>query len=161
MLQGQTHSVRFFRSFSSLGTQRAHFPKLQTLNHGNTLVQLLHCPTLSSCQLTQLLPPLHSCFCRNENRAARSGIIGDFRASLREFLDPVVNRLRDKHFPPQEGNISLWISYAKIPFVHKNHTVEHCFSVVHPSSTVAILTAEPASEHAHARLLPRIYFIKK
>jgi hypothetical protein len=27
--------------------------------------------------------------------------------------------LRDRHFPPNTGNISLWISFALSPFVHK------------------------------------------
>jgi hypothetical protein len=56
MLQGETHSVYFSRSFSSLGTHHAHtfwnfnHTLCCILNHGNTLVQLLHCLLLSSCE---------------------------------------------------------------------------------------------------------------
>jgi hypothetical protein len=28
--------------------------------------------------------------------------------------------LRDKHFPPWTGNISLWISFVFSPFAHKS-----------------------------------------
>jgi hypothetical protein len=46
------------------------------------------------------------------------------------------------------------------PFAHKKkkkeRTTELCSSVVHTSSSVAILTSKPASEHAHARMLPRL-----
>jgi hypothetical protein len=51
--------------------------------------------------------------------------------------------LRDKHFPPQTGNVSLWISSALSLFAHeKRPTKERCSSVEHPWSTVAILTTE-------------------
>jgi hypothetical protein len=111
------------------------------LNHGNTLVQLLHLPiiillsakpwehpgavaTLSVVILlsakpwahpgavatlayhyppvssNQLFHPLHSRFCRNLNWATWSGGIScDFRTSLREFLDPVVNRFTRQTLP--------------------------------------------------------------
>jgi hypothetical protein len=67
------------------------------LNHGNTLVQLLHCRFLpvSSNQLFHLL---HSCCC-NLSRATWSGIICDFRTPLREFFDPVVNRFTRQTLP--------------------------------------------------------------
>jgi hypothetical protein len=42
------------------------------------------------------------------------------------------------------------------PFAHKKETTGRCSSVVNPLSTVAILTIQPTSEYAHARLLPRL-----
>jgi hypothetical protein len=66
MLQGQIHSVHliFSRSFSSVGTHRAILSETSNdhalccmLNPGNTLMQLLHCLSLSSCQLESTLPP--------------------------------------------------------------------------------------------------------
>jgi hypothetical protein len=56
---------------------------------------------------------------------------------------PTVNR---KHL---FMNIFLLSSFA-----HKNLATERFYSVVHSSSMVTILTTEPVSEHAHARLLP-------
>jgi hypothetical protein len=70
-----------------------------------------------------------------------SGIICYFRTSLREFLDPVVNRFTRQTLPTVNRNISLWISYTLSPFAHKKRTTERCSSVVH-SSTVAILTTK-------------------
>jgi hypothetical protein len=53
-------------------------------------------PPLSS---NQLFHPPHSGFCRNLNRSTSSGIICDFRTSLREFLDSVVNRFTRQTLP--------------------------------------------------------------
>jgi hypothetical protein len=50
------------------------------VNHGNTLVQLLHCLSLS-----------YSSTCHKLNRATWSGITCDFRTSLRDFLNTVMN----------------------------------------------------------------------
>jgi hypothetical protein len=41
-------------------------------------------------------------------------------------------------------------------FAHKKSTPERCSSVVCSPSTVAILLLKAASEHARARLLPRL-----
>jgi hypothetical protein len=60
--------------------------------------------------------------------------------SLPRFSHQLWTALRDKHFPPQTGNISLWISFTLSHFAHKNALTERCSSVVHSSSTVAILT---------------------
>jgi hypothetical protein len=67
-----------------------------------------------------------------------SGIICDFRTSLREFLDPIVNYFKWQKFP----TVNRWISFALSPFAYKKSTTEHCSSIVHSSSTVVILTAE-------------------
>jgi hypothetical protein len=64
-----------------------------------TLVQLLHRLSLSSFSLNQLFHLLHSCFCCNLNRATWSGIICDFRMSLREFLHLDVNRFTRQTLP--------------------------------------------------------------
>jgi hypothetical protein len=45
-------------------------------------------PPVSS---NQVFHPLHSCFCNNLYAATWSGIISDFRTSLRIFFDPAVN----------------------------------------------------------------------
>jgi hypothetical protein len=77
---------------------------------------------------------------------------------LREFLDPVVNRFARQTFPAIK-NISLLISFALSPFAYKKRTRERCSSVVHSSSTVAILTNETASEHAHVQRLVSVFKI--
>jgi hypothetical protein len=71
-IKGQTH----LSIFSSLRTHRAHIFR-------NCIAILLSARINSSNHC--------SCFCRNLNRAACSDIIRDFRTSLREFRDPVVN----------------------------------------------------------------------
>jgi hypothetical protein len=77
MLQGQTHSVQliFSRSFSSLGTHRAHTSETSNdhalccvLNHGHTLAQWLHCLSLSSCQLESTFAPSLQLFLTQSQR---------------------------------------------------------------------------------------------
>jgi hypothetical protein len=62
--------------------------------------------------------------------------------------------LRDKHFSAWPGNISLWISFALSPLVHKKCATETCSSVVHPQARSPFLLLKPASQHA--RLIPRL-----
>jgi hypothetical protein len=65
MVQGEAHSVHFLTDPSVFWapTMRTIFQASNDhalccmLNHGNTLVQLLHCLSLSSCQLESALPP--------------------------------------------------------------------------------------------------------
>jgi hypothetical protein len=47
--------------------------------------------------------------------------------------------LRHKHFPPQTGNISLWIPFALSSFAHEKRRKERRYSVVYSSSPVGIL----------------------
>jgi hypothetical protein len=42
-----------------------------------------------------------------------------FERPWENFLTQLCTALRDRHFPPSTGNISLWISFALCPFVHK------------------------------------------
>jgi hypothetical protein len=69
------------------------------LNHGTTVVQLLHCLSLSSCQLQSTLPSAAQLVLSQFNRATSSGIIYDFRKSLREFLDPLLNYFTRQTLP--------------------------------------------------------------
>jgi hypothetical protein len=58
--KGRLIGFNFSQSFSSVGTlsKTSNDHALYgMLNHGNTLVQLLHCIALSSCQLESTLPP--------------------------------------------------------------------------------------------------------
>jgi hypothetical protein len=63
-------------------------------------------------------------------------------AKILQRLSTQLWTLRDKHFPPQTGNISLWISFVLSSFTHINRTTERCSSVAQARSTVAILTTE-------------------
>jgi hypothetical protein len=96
----------FSRSVSSLATHRAHtfwnFKRLYIMLYAKRwehLVQLLHCLSLSSCQFERLFHPLHSWFCRSPNRSTRSGIICEFRTSLREYLHPVMKLFTQQTLP--------------------------------------------------------------
>jgi hypothetical protein len=67
----------------------------------------------------------------------------DFRTSLREFLDPVVNRFTQQTLSAVNRKYSLWISFAFSSFAQKKkHTTELCSSVVYSSRTVAISNTE-------------------
>jgi hypothetical protein len=66
MVQGQTHSFNFFylsvlrtptmRTLSETSNDHA-LRFTRTRNHGNTLVHLLHCLSLSACQFESTFPP--------------------------------------------------------------------------------------------------------
>jgi hypothetical protein len=85
-----------------------------------------------------------------------SGIICDIRTSLVECIDLVENRftrqtlltVNRKHFCMN----MLCIEF----FCPQNGTTECCSSVVHPQARSLFWLLTPASEHAHARLLPRL-----
>jgi hypothetical protein len=79
------------------------------------------------------------------------------RRSWENFSTQLWAALRDKHFPPQTENISFLISFALSPFAHKK--------VAHQNAALRWYTRQsrppfwllkPASEHAHARLPPRL-----
>jgi hypothetical protein len=60
--------------------------------------------------------------------------------------------LLDKHYAPQTGNISLWISFALSPFTQKKKT--HNRTLLFGSTPLKHgRHFDPDSEYAHARLL--------
>jgi hypothetical protein len=59
-----------------------------------------------------------------------------------------------KHFPSYTGNISTWISFALNPSSHKKDTQQNSEYTHETRSPFWLL--KPASDHAHARLLPRL-----
>jgi hypothetical protein len=87
----------------------------------------------------QLLHLLHSCSCRNLNRPNWSVINLDFRTSLRECLDPVVNRCTRQTLLSVIGQHF----FTNILYIQscpqERRITARCSSVVY-SSTVAILT---------------------
>jgi hypothetical protein len=131
------HQLISSRSFSSVGSHHAH-PfrnfKLSCImlyakpwEHPSAVATLSYrYPAVS---LNQLFHPLHSCFCHSLNRATWSGLIWDFRTSLREFLDPVVNRFTRQTHPTVNRKHFLWIFSGLNSFVLKN-TTERCTSVI-------------------------------
>jgi hypothetical protein len=74
-----------------------------------------------------------------------SGIICDFQTSLREFLDPVVNRFTRQTLPTiNRKNLFINILCTGF-FAYKKNAIKRCFSVVYPSSTVSILSTETSN----------------
>jgi hypothetical protein len=94
---------------------------------------------ISSTNIDTLVPSLCQCVETSSIKIFSDCCLSHFHASVSTQLWTV---LRDKHFPPQIWNISLWISVALSHFAHKKRTRERCFSVVHSSSMVAVLTTE-------------------
>jgi hypothetical protein len=68
------------------------------------------------------------------------------------FLNAVLKRFTRQTLPTVNRKHFFMNVFALSYFAHK----KCCFSVGCSSSMVAILTTKPASEHAHARLLPRL-----
>jgi hypothetical protein len=65
--------------------------------NGNTLVQLLHCLSLSSCQLESTPPPTAQLL---QSQSQQGDLVGHhlwLSTSLSEFFDPAVNHFTHKH----------------------------------------------------------------
>jgi hypothetical protein len=72
-----------------------------------------------------------------------SCIICDFRTSLTEFLDPVVNRFMRQTLPTvNRKHFFMNILCIKSFCSQRKRTTEHCSSVIYFSNTVAILITE-------------------
>jgi hypothetical protein len=155
----------FSRYFSSLGTHCEHtfrnfkwssiMPCAKPWEHPTTVATL---STVSPVSPNQLFHLLHSCFCRNLNRATWSCIICDFQTSLREFLGPVENRLMPQTLPTVSRKhffMNILCTESFCP-QKKNSTTECCSSMVHPQAWLPFWLLKPASEHVHVRLLPRL-----
>jgi hypothetical protein len=126
------------------------------LHHGNTLVQLLHCLLYPPVSSNQHFHPLHSCFCRNLNRATRSGIVCDFPKFLREFLNLVVNPFTRQTLPAVNRRHFFMNILCIESFCPQKITTERCSSVGYSQARSLFSLLKPASEHAHARLISRL-----
>jgi hypothetical protein len=143
MLQGPTHLDNFFSILKFSGHTPLTFSETSNyhtlccvLNHGNILVQLLHCLCypVSLKHLSQLL---HSCSCCIINRVTWLGIICHFWMSLREFLDLVVNCATNISHHTQETFLYEYLSIRVLLHI-KKCTTECCSPAVHPSSMITI-----------------------
>jgi hypothetical protein len=86
-----------------------------------------------------------------------SGIICDFRTSFREFLDPVVNSFTRQTFPTVNRKHFFMNILLIESFFHKKEAQRNVFLRQYtPREWSPICTLKPASEHAHARLLPTL-----
>jgi hypothetical protein len=103
-------------------------------------------PPVSS---NQLFHPLHSCFCRNLNRATWSGLICVFQMSLREFLDPIVNRLTGQTLPTVNKKHFFMNILCTESFCPQKSTTKCRTSVVHLARSTFWLL-KPASTCACA-----------
>jgi hypothetical protein len=115
---------------------------LYAKTHEQTVVQLLHCLSLSSCQLESTLPPAAQLLLSQSKQGTWSGITYDFQTSLREFLDPVVNCSVLQTLPTINRKHFFMNILCIESFCPQKHTTERCLLVLHSSSTFAILTTE-------------------
>jgi hypothetical protein len=79
-----------------------------------------------------------------------------FDCCLRHFRISITFAIKVVFSPPETGNISSWISFTLTPFSHKKRTTERCSLVEYPQARSPFWLLKPASEHAHACLLPRL-----
>jgi hypothetical protein len=110
-------------------------------------------PHISS---NQLFRPLHSCFCHNLNMATSSGIICEFRTSLREFLDQVVNRFTRQTLPTVNMKHLFMNILCIESFWKKNAQKNSTLRQYTPQARPPFWLQKPVSEFAHACLLPRL-----
>jgi hypothetical protein len=119
------------------------------LNHGSTLLQMLCCLSLSRYQLESKLPPAAQFLLSQFKQGDLVGHHLWLWSVLREFLDPVMTTLHDKHkhrkyffmnilfiglFCPQKRHNRMLLLGSKLPF----------------------RLLKPASVHVHVCLLPRL-----
>jgi hypothetical protein len=69
------------------------------LNHGNTLVQLLHCLSLTSCQLESTLPPAAQLLLSQSQQGDLVGYHLRLLTSLRQFVNKVMSRSTRRTLP--------------------------------------------------------------
>jgi hypothetical protein len=79
-----------------------------------------------------------------------------FERPWENFLAQLWTALRDNHFPPQTGNISLWISFALSSFAHKKNAQYNVALRYYNKARSPCWLLKPASELAHVPLLPRL-----
>jgi hypothetical protein len=117
------------------------------LNHGNTLVQLLHCLSLSSCQLESTLPPAAQLLL---SQTQQGNLVG-YCLRLSNVLENISRPNHETLFATNTSHGKQEIFLYKYPLYRILLTTK-----MHSSSTVAILTIKPSLKSAHARLLPRL-----
>jgi hypothetical protein len=148
MLQEQTHSVYFFidssvlwettvRTLSETSNDHA---LCCMLNHGNTLVQLLHCLSLSSCQLESTLPPAVQLLLSQTQQDDLVGHCFQFSNFLEKISRPSCEPLYARNTSPLKEETFLYEYLCTESFCPQKSTRERCSSTVHSLSTVAILT---------------------
>jgi hypothetical protein len=150
-LWGQTHLFHFFSIRLFSGHHRAHIFQNVKLSCILLYAKPWEHPTaVATVSVVVLLSAGINSFTRctvasviNLKRQPGRTSSVTFEQLWGNFTTQLWFALCDKHFLPQTGNISLWISFASGPFAHKKWcTTVRCSSVVHPSSTVTILTTE-------------------
>jgi hypothetical protein len=85
------------------------------LNHGNTLVQWLHCLSLTSYQLELTLPPAAQLLLSQSQK----GDLVVFLTSLREFSDSAVNHFKRETLPAVNRKDFFMNVLCIGPFAHK------------------------------------------
>jgi hypothetical protein len=113
------------------------------LNHGNTVVQLLHCLSLSSCHLESTLPPAAQLLLSQSQKADLVGHHLQLSNVLERISRPSCELLYQTNTSHRKQETFLYeypLQWVLLPT--KKRTTERCSSVVYTSSTVAILTIE-------------------
>jgi hypothetical protein len=125
-------------------------------NHGNTLVQLLHSISLS-CQLESTLPPTAQLLLSQTQKDYLVGrhlqLLNVLVRISRPSCEPLYATNTFHH--EQETFLYEYPLYW-VFFAYKNCTRERCSLVVHSQARSPFWQLKPASEHAHAHLLPRL-----
>jgi hypothetical protein len=112
------------------------------LNHGNTLVQLLHCLSVSSCQLDSTLAPTAQLLMSQSQERDLMGIICGFRTPFREFLDSVMSPFMRQTLPTVDRKhffMNIFCIDSFCPQKTHNRTL---LSGVYSFGMVSILTTE-------------------
>jgi hypothetical protein len=140
----------FSQSFSSLGPTVLTLSENSTdhalccmLNHGNNLVQLLHCLSSPvSCQLESTLSPAAQLLLPQSQQGDLAGHHLRFSNVLDRISRHNCEPLYATNTTHNKQDIFLWKSSVFSQISHKIRTKEFCSSVVHSSSMISLLTTE-------------------
>jgi hypothetical protein len=150
MLQGQIHSVHVFSIFQFSGHPPCALSESSNdhalccmLNHGNTLVQLLHCLALSSCQLGSTLPPATQLLL---SKSQQGDLVGH-RRQLSNVLERISRTSCEPLYAINTSHVNRKHFFKNVLCIEafcpqKIRITKRYSSVVYSSSTVAILTTE-------------------
>jgi hypothetical protein len=118
---------------------------------------------ITSTNINTLVPPLYQCvqtrsikYCCLSHFRTWSGIICDFRAPLREFLDPVVNRFKRLTLPTQDRKYSFMNILCNEFFCPQRKQKNAALRYYTPQARWPFLLFKLPFEHGHAHLISRL-----
>jgi hypothetical protein len=157
-------SLNIYIIFQSVTTIRRtlsetsnHHALCSILSHGNTLVQLLHCLSLSSKQLDSTLPPAAQLLLSQTQEGDLVGNHLRLSNALEKISGPSCELLYPRNISQRKEETFLYEYSMHWVLLPTNKAQQNAaFRQYNPQLWSTFWLLKTASEHEHARLLPRL-----